>query len=316
MARFFFLEPVESVIEPVLDWSFSHPIYAAPECRIPAPHIWETHMSPEERQLLTGLFDRVHAAGDAPRDSEAEAFIAAAVRQLPFAPYLLAQSVIVQDETLKAASQRIEELEARVRDLESAAKPQPSTSFLGGIGKSILGSGAPQQQPAQQPPMQERSPWTQMRQQQQEPMGQPQMGQPMGQYAGQPMGQQMPQAGGGGGFLKGALGTAAGVAGGMMLANSLSSMLGSHNSPFGSSPAKAADLPSSPGDSGSKNDALSDIDKWSDRNKDADLSRNDDGNQAYASDDSSSSDYDDSDEDSDGYDSGSDSWGDSDTTDV
>ena len=277
---------------------------------------WERHMSPEERQLLTGLFDRVHAAGDAPRDSEAEAFIAAAVRQLPFAPYLLAQSVIVQDETLKAASQRIEELEARVRDLESAAKPEPSTSFLGGIGKSILGSGQQQPQP-QQPPAQERSPWTQMRQQQQEPVGQP-MGQPqMGQYAGQPMGQQMPQAGGGGGFLKGALGTAAGVAGGMMLANSLSSMLGGHNSPFGASPAKAADLPGSSGNSGSNNDVLNDIDKWSDRNKDNDSSKNADTNQAYASDDSNSSGYDDSDDDdSDGYDSDSDNWDDGDTTDV
>ena len=273
-------------------------------------------MSPEERQLLTGLFDRVHAAADAPRDAEAEAFIAAAVRQLPFAPYLLAQSVIVQDETLKAAGQRIEELEARVRDLESAAKPQSSSSFLGGIGKSILGSGA---QPSQQPVAQERSPWTQMRQQQQEPISQPQMGQPMGQYggqpSGQPMGQQMPQAGGGG-FLKGALGTAAGVAGGMMLANSLSSMLGGHNSPFGSSPAKAADLPGSSGDSASKSDALSDIDKWSDRNKEADSSKFDDGKPTYASD-SSSSDYDGSDDDdSDSYDSGSDSWGDSDTTDI
>jgi hypothetical protein len=274
-------------------------------------------MSPEERQLLTGLFDRVHAAGDAPRDSEAEAFIAAAVRQLPFAPYLLAQSVIVQDETLKAASQRIEELEARVRELESAAKPQPSSSFLGGIGKSILGSGTQQQPQPQQPPAQERSPWTQMRQQQQDPMGQPQMGQYAGQPMGQPMGQQMPQAGGGG-FLKGALGTAAGVAGGMMLANSLSSMLGGHNSPFGSSPAKAADLPNS--NSGANNDVLNDIDKWSDRNKDSkdnDSSRNADTNQAYASDDSNSSGYDDSDDDdSDGYDSDSDNWDDGDTTDV
>jgi len=273
-------------------------------------------MSPEERQLLTGLFDRVHAAGDAPRDSEAEAFIAAAVRQLPYAPYLLAQSVIVQDETLKAASQRIEELEARVRDLEGAAKAQPS-SFLGGIGKSILGSGAP----PQQQPVPSQSPWTQMRQQQQqEPTGQQQpmgyQGQPMGQPMGQQaMGQQMPQAGGGG-FLKGALGTAAGVAGGMMLANSLSGLFGSHNSPFGSSPAKAADLPGSLGDSASKSDVLSDIDKWSDRNKDADSSRQDDGNQAYASDSSSSDDYDSDDYDSDGYDSGSDDWGDSGTTDV
>ena len=33
-------------------------------------------MSPEERQLLAGLFDRMKSASSAPRDQEAEAFIA------------------------------------------------------------------------------------------------------------------------------------------------------------------------------------------------------------------------------------------------
>ena len=271
-------------------------------------------MSPEERQLLTGLFDRVRAAGGGQRDPEAEAFIADAVRQLPYAPYLLAQSVIVQDETLKAAAQRIEDLEAHVRNLESAGKA-PATSFLGGIGKSILGAGGASSQPAPGG-----SPWTQMRQQQ--PAGQQSMGQspaaqspmaqsPMGQ---QPMSPTSPMAqGGGGGFLKGALGTAAGVAGGMMLANSLGGLLGGHNSPFGSSPAKAADLTGS-GDAAPKGDALSDIDKWSDRNKD----QPSDSGQAYASDTTGDDGYSssDGDDDFDSYGSDSDSWGDGDTTDI
>ncbi len=53
-------------------------------------------MSPEERQLLIGLFDRVRGAAANPRDREAEALIDDAVRAQPYAPYLLAQTVLVQ----------------------------------------------------------------------------------------------------------------------------------------------------------------------------------------------------------------------------
>ena len=60
-------------------------------------------MTPEERQLLSKLFDRMRAVGSAPRDREAEDFIAQAVREQPYAPYLMAQTVIVQEEALKQA---------------------------------------------------------------------------------------------------------------------------------------------------------------------------------------------------------------------
>ncbi|MGA9488043.1 MAG: DUF2076 family protein, partial [Methylocella sp.] len=42
-------------------------------------------MSPEERQLLTGLFDRIRGAANAARDQEAEALIQDATRAQPYA---------------------------------------------------------------------------------------------------------------------------------------------------------------------------------------------------------------------------------------
>ncbi len=188
-------------------------------------------MTPDERQLLVGLFDRIHAASGTPRDRDAEALIADAVRDMPFAPYLLAQTVLVQEEALRAASERVHQLEARVRDLEArAAQPAPeATSFLGGIGKSIFGASAPAPTQAAAPAS---GPWGRVA------APPPPAQQPTGGW-----GQQQPQPGpwsqsappaAGGGFLKGALGAAAGVAGGVLLADSIRGLMGGHNSAFGS----------------------------------------------------------------------------------
>jgi len=149
-------------------------------------------MSPEERHLLVGLFERAKSAANAPRDKEAEDFIADQVKAQPAAPYLLAQTVIVQEQALEGANARIQELEAQVKALESKA----SGGFLGGF----LGGGR-QQQPAAQPG----GPWG----------PQPGYAPPPPQYPGY-----MPEPAGGG-FLRGALGTAAGVAGGVLLADSI-----------------------------------------------------------------------------------------------
>lgn len=167
-------------------------------------------MSPEERQLLTGLFDRIRAAAATPRDPEAEALIAEAVRNQPYAPYLLAQAVIVQDQALQAANAKIEDLETQLR-----AGDQPQQPGSGGFLGSIFGGSAPR--PAPQAPS---GPWGQ------QPTYAPPPPPSTGPWGGAPMG-------GGGGFLQGALGTAAGVAGGVLLANSISSLFGAHYNPFG-----------------------------------------------------------------------------------
>ena len=61
-------------------------------------------MTPQERQVLADLFERIRSAAAAPRDAEAEAFIAEAVRAQPYAPYLLAQTALVQQHALDAAA--------------------------------------------------------------------------------------------------------------------------------------------------------------------------------------------------------------------
>lgn len=187
-------------------------------------------MSPEERQLLSDLFDRVRGQANASRDRDAEALIADAVRAQPYAPYMLAQAVLLQEQALRAADQRIQDLQAQaarlndeLRQAQAQAAPQSSGGFLGGLFGGGASRPAPQPaanpwgQPPQQsgyaPPPAGGNPWG----------GQP----PAGANAAQnPWGapqQQQPQ---GGGFLKGALGAAAGVAGGMLLADSIRNLVG------------------------------------------------------------------------------------------
>lgn len=182
-------------------------------------------MTPEERALLSDLFQRLRDAGARqPRDAEAERYIADAVRADPAAPYTMAQAVLVQQHALAGAQARIEELESELRN---ARQPQPSGggSFLG----NLLGGGnpwggsrqptVPAPRPATQPaPVPTaNSPWGPRGGGYGQPgYGQPGYGQPaFGGYVGR----------GGGGFLSGALQTAAGVAGGILAAEAISSML-------------------------------------------------------------------------------------------
>ena len=179
-------------------------------------------MTPEERQMLAGLFERVGSTASTPRDPQAETFIADAVRALPYAPYVLAQTVLVQQQALENASRRLAELEAQAK-----AAPQEETSFLGSIGKSLFGGGqsappppprsnydasAYQRQPTYAPPATQQQPAYAPRRRSRS----------MGRAAGR-------GAAAGGGFMQSALTTAAGVAGGVVLAHSLGSLFGGHS---------------------------------------------------------------------------------------
>lgn len=189
-------------------------------------------MSPEERQLLTALFDRVRTASTTPRDREAEELVDRAVREQPYATYYLAQAVIVQEKGLEAAANHIKELEERLRQLESEQSAPRKDEQGGGFLSSIFG-GQSQQQAASPPPPAS-GPWGSVSRQdyQTVPRGYDDGPRPMQQ----PTGPWTPQASGpsaGGSFLRGALGTAAGVAGGMLLANSLSGIFSNHASSLG-----------------------------------------------------------------------------------
>ncbi len=72
-------------------------------------------MTPQERQLIDDLFDRLAKLESAPRDPDAAAAIAQGLRTAPNAVYGLVQTVLVQDEALKRADSRIQELEAATR---------------------------------------------------------------------------------------------------------------------------------------------------------------------------------------------------------
>lgn len=166
-------------------------------------------MTPEEHQLLSQLFARMHTAGRTPRDREAEDFIAQAVREQPYAPYLMAQTIIVQEEALKQAAARIEALEADLK-----AKEANAGSFLGGTARATFGTrsvpsiGRNPSEPAEAP---RGSPWGRS----------PGAAQGMDQPTSNPLFGQQGQRGG---FLQTAMATAAGVAGGVLLAQGLQSM--------------------------------------------------------------------------------------------
>jgi uncharacterized protein len=189
-------------------------------------------MTPEERQMLSGLFQRVNAAAATQRDAEAESFINDAVRAAPHAPYVLSQTVLVQQQALEAAAKRISDLETAAQ--QNAEQSQEHGSFLGNLGKTIFGGGA-----SSAPPRQEPDPQAYQRASAPPPRGYPPgyaPAQPQGYppppqgYPPQPGPWSQPQPSSGGGFLQNAASTATGVAGGVVLGNLLGGLFGGHSS--------------------------------------------------------------------------------------
>ncbi|WP_448188267.1 DUF2076 domain-containing protein [Azospirillum sp. sgz301742] len=217
-------------------------------------------MTPEERNLLDDLFQRLRQAEGQPRDPDAERFIRETIQAQPAAPYYMAQSLLVQEHALTAAQQRIADLE---RQLKDAQQQRPQTGGVGSFLGNALGLGRrdeprPAPQPAPQPMAQPASPWgapapvAYPPQPQQAPGGGfrgPWGGGAPGNYAAPggfaPQGGGFAPQGGGGSFMGGALQTAAGVAGGMLAANAISSLMHSGGSPFGAAAASHGMLPPS-----------------------------------------------------------------------
>ena len=184
-------------------------------------------MTPQERQLVDDLFDRLSKLEGAPRDPDAIAAIAQGLRQAPNAVYALVQTVLLQDEALKRANSRIQELEAG-----GAGEQHQSSGFLDSMRDAVFGQdqqrgSVPNVRP---PDMASRPTWNsgQVLQQAQSP-GQYNQG-PYGQPYGAP---QAPMGGGGGSFLGTAAAAAAGVVGGSLLLGSIRSMMGGSHQSFG-----------------------------------------------------------------------------------
>ena len=165
-------------------------------------------MTPEERNLVTDLFDRLATLEDAQRDRDAERLIQDGLRQAPNAPYALVQTVLVQDEALKRADARIRELENQLGGTE----PPQQGGFLDSMRNSVWGRRDPQR-PGSVPTVRPAG----------TPMGVP----PEYRAEAQPAAALGAQPGtAGSSFLGTAAAAAAGVIGGSLLLNGIRSMMG------------------------------------------------------------------------------------------
>ena len=87
-------------------------------------------MTPQEQQLISDLFDRL-AGLSGSRDPQAERFIAERMAATPGASYAMAQTIVVQDHALKAASDRIAGLERDLAAARAAADAPAAESAAG-----------------------------------------------------------------------------------------------------------------------------------------------------------------------------------------
>ena len=168
-------------------------------------------MTPQERQLVEDLFGRLAKLENMTRDPEAARLIADGLQRAPHAAYALVQTTLVQDEALRLANERIEELQSSPRDSETR---EGQGGFLDSMRDAVLGRRAPQSSAPTVP-----SPPTQASLQR-EPGFQSQAPYPP---------QTPPPSGPGGSFLGNSASTAAGVIGGSLLLNSIRSMFGNRS---------------------------------------------------------------------------------------
>jgi uncharacterized protein len=169
-------------------------------------------MTPQERDLIAHLFDRLAQAESQAKDRDAEAAIRDGMTRVPDAPYLLVQTLLIQDMALAEADKRIKELETQPKP----AAPEQSTSFLAAARGSVPNAGpwgrAPTPAPA--PLSGGGGVWTNSAAGQSTPI----------QGGAAPLA----TPGASSGFLRSAATTAAGIAGGALLFNGISSLFAPH----------------------------------------------------------------------------------------
>jgi hypothetical protein len=160
-------------------------------------------MTPQERQLVAELFDRLATLEGNKRDPQAEALINEGARHAPNALYALVQTVLVQDEALRSADERIRELEGG----GASGQGNSPGGFLDNMRETFMGrrGSVPSVGAGRDSPWQARPP--------EQPAPAP--------------------SSGGGSFLGTAAASAAGVIGGALLLNSFRGMFGGGNQQHG-----------------------------------------------------------------------------------
>jgi hypothetical protein len=174
-------------------------------------------MTPQERELVADLFDRLSRLEEAPRDPDAERVIEDGSKRAPHAVYALVQTVLVQDEALKRADARIQELESQ---MAGGAEPPRQGGFLDNMRDAILGSRGGSVPSI--PPRPQGSVWGTSGGYASPPPPPSETGYaPQGGFGQGGFGQ-------GGSFLGTAASAAAGVIGGSLLLGGIRSMFGQH----------------------------------------------------------------------------------------
>lgn len=159
-------------------------------------------MNPQDRSAIESVFNRIQEVEQqgGQRDNDAEQLIHERLQKQPGSAYYLAQTVLIQEQALKKAQQRIQELE------------KPASTSIGAGALSSVGFGrqpTPDQRPVSTTP-------------------------PASDFGRKNSGAA------GGGFLAGALQTAMGVAGGVMLGNMLGGLFGGNDAQAAEPPAEQA----------------------------------------------------------------------------
>ena len=173
-------------------------------------------MTPQEQQLITELFARLKQTPTQAKDADAEQLIRKGVMENPDAPYLLVQTVLIQDMALSQAQHRVGELEQQLAEATAASSAQPSppaTSFLGGALARFLGGAPSHGSVPPAPPAAAAPGWTQS------------AANPTS-FGGAAAPGMMSSASSG--FLRAAAATALGVAGGQLLFQGIQAMFGQH----------------------------------------------------------------------------------------
>src|SRR3954463_329705 len=208
-------------------------------------------MTPQERPMMAQLFDRLATLENSPRDPDADAMIREGFRRAPNAAYALVQTVLLQDEALKAANAHIQEYEQQYGPQQQQPQEQQPRGFLDQMRDGLFGrdeprgsvprvpqGGAPSSAPMGAPAGTRANPGGRQQGYQQPgyQQGYQQPGYQQGGYQqGAPM--QAPQGGGGGSFLGTAAAAAAGMIRGSLLMGGICSAMGGHG---GGSPAAGA----------------------------------------------------------------------------
>jgi len=153
-------------------------------------------MTPQEQQLIAELLARLKQTPAQAKDAGADQLIRKGVKENPEAPYLLVQTVLIQDMALSQAQHRVAELEDQLSKAKAASSLPQSVSFLGGVLSRAAGTSGRASQPVAPAP---------------EPAAPPPA---MSSTSS--------------GFLRSAAATALGVAGGQLLFQGVESMFGQH----------------------------------------------------------------------------------------